>query len=63
MNELRWALYFLRYYILTCRFAEEKGSGKKYIFRLIINSKIFLVINKLYKHYHRIYMNIHIHIH
>jgi run domain Beclin-1 interacting cysteine-rich containing protein len=25
MNELRWALYFLRYYILTCRFADEQG--------------------------------------
>jgi len=25
INELRWGLYSLRYYILTCRFAEEKG--------------------------------------
>ncbi|CAF1127809.1 unnamed protein product [Adineta steineri] len=25
MNQLRWALYFLRNYISTCRFAEEKG--------------------------------------
>jgi hypothetical protein len=25
INEFRWALYSLRYYILTCRFAEEEG--------------------------------------
>ncbi|UJR15102.1 hypothetical protein I4U23_002069 [Adineta vaga] len=25
MNQLRWALYFLRNYITTCRFAEEQG--------------------------------------
>ncbi len=25
INELRWGLYSLRYYILACRFAEEKG--------------------------------------
>jgi hypothetical protein len=25
INELRWAFYSLRFYILTCRFAEEKG--------------------------------------
>lgn len=25
VDELRWALYYLRHYILTCRFADEKG--------------------------------------
>ncbi len=25
INELRWALYSLRYYILTCRYAETEG--------------------------------------
>lgn len=29
VDELRWALYSLRYYILTCRFAEEKGYEYK----------------------------------
>ncbi|CAF4637875.1 unnamed protein product [Rotaria socialis] len=28
MNELRWTLFFLRRYILTCRFAKEKGCQK-----------------------------------
>ncbi|CAF1168740.1 unnamed protein product [Adineta ricciae] len=25
MNQLRWSLYFLRHYIMTCRFANERG--------------------------------------
>ncbi len=25
VDELRWSLYYLRHYILTCRFAQEKG--------------------------------------
>lgn len=28
VNGLRWALFSLRYYILTCRFADEKGHQK-----------------------------------